>query len=69
VRGRADRLAPSRKCCWDPTSRADDVDDAATAAGAELDVARREGEQGVVTATADVVAGVEVRAVLADDDL
>src|SRR6478672_1015259 len=50
-------------------SGADDVDDLAAALAAELDRARREGEQGVVTATADVGAGVEVGAALADDDL
>ncbi len=37
--------------------------------GAELDRTGREGEQGVVAAAADVDAGVEVGAALADDDL
>ena len=36
---------------------------------AELDRTGREGEQSVVAATADVGAGVEVGAALADDDL
>jgi hypothetical protein len=36
---------------------------------AELHVARDEREQRVVTATADALTGVEVRAALADDDL
>ena len=47
----------------------DDVDDAAAAAGAELDGARREREQRVVATAADDVAGVEVRATLTDEDL
>src|SRR6476469_6245166 len=47
----------------------DDVDDATTPAGAELDVARDEREQGVVTAAADAGARVEVGAALAHDDL
>src|SRR5687768_11284063 len=49
--------------------RGNDVDGLAATLGAELDRARREGEQGVVTATADVHAGVEVGAALADQDL
>ena len=49
--------------------RRDDVDDPAAAAGAELDRAGDEREQRVVAATADAVAGVEVGAALADDDL
>src|SRR4029079_2905384 len=47
----------------------DDVDDAATAPGAELHRALGEREQRVVAATADQVARVEVRTPLADDDL
>src|SRR4051812_28287757 len=46
-----------------------DVDDLATAASAELHRAGLEREQGVVAATADVLAGVEVGAALADEDL
>ena len=49
--------------------RRDDVDDAAAATGAELDDTGGEREQRVVAAAADVVAGVEVGAALADDDL
>src|SRR4051794_20128109 len=49
--------------------RRDDVDHAAATLGAELHVARDEREQGVVTATADAGAGVEVGAALPDDDL
>src|SRR5262245_42546834 len=47
----------------------DDVDDAATATGAELDVARDQREQGVVATATDARARVEVGAALADDDL
>ena len=50
-------------------ARRDDVDDPATATGAELDRAGDEREQRVVAAAADAVAGVEVGAALADDDL
>src|SRR6478609_3038961 len=46
-----------------------DVDDATTAAGAELNGARGQCEQGVVAATANAGARVEVGATLADDDL
>ena len=46
-----------------------DVDDPATAEGTELDVTGSGGEQGVVVATTDVAARVEVGAALADDDL
>ena len=46
-----------------------DVDDLAAALLTELDRACLEGEQRVVAATADVGAGVEVGAALADDDL
>ena len=46
-----------------------DVDDPAIATSPELDVAGRQGEQGVVPAAPDVDAGVEVSAALADDDL
>lgn len=38
-------------------------------AARELDLALSEGEEGVVLATADVLAGVDVRAALTDDDL
>src|SRR5690349_7550524 len=47
----------------------DDVDHATTAAGAELDGAGLQGEQGVVATTTHAGARVEVRAALADDDL
>src|SRR5438067_2203719 len=46
-----------------------DVDYATTAAGAEFNGARGQCEQGVVTATANAGARVEVGAALADDDL
>ena len=46
-----------------------DVHNATTAAGAEFDSARGQGEQGVVAATAYAGARVEVGATLADDDL
>ena len=46
-----------------------DVHDAATTAGAELDLAGAQREQGVVTATTDAVAGVEVGAALANENL
>ena len=46
-----------------------DVDGLAAALAAELDRTRREREQGVVAATADVDAGVEVGAALANQDL
>src|SRR2546421_11437473 len=49
--------------------RRDDVDDAATATRTELDRTSGEREQRVVAATADVDAGVEVSATLANDDL
>ena len=47
----------------------DDVDDATTACRAELHNTGAEREQGVVLATTDIVAGVEVRAPLTHDDL
>src|SRR4051794_32577713 len=47
----------------------DDADDAAAALVAELHGAGDQGEQRVVAAAADVVAGVEVGAALADQDL
>src|SRR3954453_12035422 len=47
----------------------DDVDDAAPAAGAELDVARDQREQGVVATATDARARVEVGAPLTHDDL
>ena len=46
-----------------------DVHDAAATAGAELDLAGAQGEQGVVTTTTDAVAGVEVGAALANQNL
>src|SRR6478609_3709795 len=49
--------------------RHDDVDDLAATARPEGHGTGGEGEQRVVAATADVDAGVEVRAALADDDL
>ena len=45
-----------------------DVDDPAAAESAELNVTGGGGEQGVVVAAADVAAGVEVGAALADED-
>src|SRR6478736_3249255 len=49
--------------------RRDDIDGLAAALLAELHRTRDEREQRVVAATADAVAGVEVRAALADEDL
>src|SRR5664279_588415 len=49
--------------------RRGDVHDAAAALGAELHLALRKREQRVVATAADVLARVEVSAVLADDDL
>jgi hypothetical protein len=49
--------------------RSNDVDGLAAALDTELHRTGRGGEQGVVTATTDIDAGVEVRAALADDDL
>src|SRR5439155_14858837 len=46
-----------------------DVHDAAAAAGGELDGAGGAGEERVVLAQADAVAGLEARAALANDDL
>src|SRR4051794_9296205 len=46
-----------------------DRDDAPTAAGLEVDDAGRLGEQRVVLAHADALAGLEARAALADEDL
>src|SRR5438270_471536 len=46
----------------------EDVDEFAALAGAELDLAGGQGEQGVVAADADVLAGVDPGAALADDD-
>src|SRR4051812_32021688 len=46
-----------------------DVHDATAAEGAELDGTGVQGEQGVVTATADAGTRVEVGAALADEDL
>jgi hypothetical protein len=50
-------------------SGADDVDDSATTARTELDIASSECEQRVIATATNVVAGVEVRATLTDDDL
>ena len=50
-------------------SRVDDVDRLAPTLRAELHGTGDEREMGVVAATADADAGVEVRATLADDDL
>jgi hypothetical protein len=50
-------------------SNRNDVHGLATALGTELDCAGGECEQGVVAATADVDAGVEVRATLTNQDL
>ncbi len=50
-------------------SDADDVDDLATVALAELDGACRECEERVIVAAADVRTGVELGSALADDDL
>lgn len=47
----------------------DDADDPAAALHAELDGAVRSGEQGVVAAAANVVAGVELGATLTNEDL
>ena len=49
--------------------RWNDVDDAASATGSELNRTSGEREQGVVAAASDVTAGVEVGAALANDDL
>ena len=49
--------------------RRDDADDPAPAPDAELDGARCGGEQRVVAATPDVVAGMEMGPALPDDDL
>src|SRR5699024_6419703 len=49
--------------------RRHDVDGLASALGAEGDRPRRQGEEGVVLATADVVAGVELGAALTHEDL
>ena len=46
-----------------------DVHHATTALGAELHLTRGEGEQGVIATAPDIVAGVEVGAALANDDL
>src|SRR5699024_8045244 len=63
--------APSVMSCVDDSGvvTRDDVDDPAAPAGAELHRARGEREQRVVATAADVGAGVEVGAALADDDL
>ena len=69
-KGRAE-ARPSRNVCASlgRLRDRDDVDDLAAALRTELDRAGLEGEQRVVTATADVGAGVEVGAALTDDDL
>ena len=46
-----------------------DVDHAATAAGAEFDLAGAQREQGVVATTSNALTGVEVGATLANEDL
>src|SRR5664280_1619345 len=51
------------------SSRLDDVDGLAAALGAELHRTRDEREEGVVATTTNAVAGVEVRATLANDNL
>ena len=71
-RGRADlrRLARRRSRPGGPpeATRREDVDEPAAAAVAELHHAVGGGEERVVAAPADVLAGVELRAALADDD-
>src|ERR1700712_940975 len=64
--GRSDRSLGSGS---DGSDTGNDVDDLAAALLAELDRTGRQREQGVVATTADVDAGVEVGAALADDDL
>lgn len=54
--------------CWG-SGLSDDVDDLAAATRTELNVAGGGGEQGVVITATHVIAGVEVGAALADDDL
>src|SRR6187431_2279142 len=69
-RGRAEaRPLHEKSACGGLLRRHHDVDDLAAALRTELDRAGLEGEQRVVTATADVGAGVEVGAALTDDDL
>ena len=58
-----------RACCYSAAAAADDVHNAATTAGAELDSTGGQREQGVVAAAAYAGARVEVGAALADDDL
>src|SRR5882672_236777 len=58
--GRDVRPGPPQESWLVLSHRGDDRRDAAAAQGAELDLARREGEQGVVLAAAHVQAGVEV---------
>src|SRR5690606_20264811 len=67
TRGASRRRRPL--CFRENGSACDHVDDAAAAAVGEGHRARSEREQRVVLATADVVAGVEVRAALTNDDL
>src|SRR5579864_4693426 len=50
-------------------SASDDVDDLTPAPGAELHLTLGQSEQRVVAAPTHVVAGMEMRAALADDDL
>jgi len=59
---------PPRDACCD-LSAGHNVDDASAAVRSELNPAGCEGEQGVVLAASHVVAGVEVGAALANDDL
>src|SRR5580693_1975527 len=55
--------------CVLPVDMRFDVHGAATAVPGELDLPGHQGEQCVVVTAADTLAGVEVRATLADDDL
>jgi hypothetical protein len=55
-------------CQADGKSVSDDIDDTATTSHAELHTAVGSGEQGVVAATADVLAGVETGTALTHDD-
>jgi len=48
---------------------ADNIDDATTTTGTELNCTRGQGEERVVLAAADIVTGVEVSATLTNDDL
>src|SRR5690606_11282400 len=71
----AERSAPPLEGRWVPRVRGgvsdglDDADHATVALAAELDGARGEREQGVVVAATHAVAGVDLGAALADEDL